>query len=184
MRAYLLALLAIFANGVSLEATPGQVILLRHGEKPEQGSYLTKKGFTRAAALVPFFTLPPANASFNIPMVIYAQAPGDGDKSTRPVQTVAPLASALGVELVAEFCKTDYKKMVKAINENPAYDGMTVLICWAHGKIPHIAKAFGVQNPPAFPDVFDRIWVIDFSGDQVVSFQDLPQQLLYGDSDV
>jgi len=184
MRLHILAILATFGLITSsLEATPGQVILLRHGEKPEQGNYLTKTGFIRAAALVPFFTLPPANSGFKTPNVIFAQSPDKSDKSVRPVQTVAPLAAALGVELIAEYHKHDYAKLVKEINSNSAYDGLTVLICWAHEKIPHIASAFGVQNPPKFPDVFDRVWVIDFDGDQVLSFQDFPQQLLYGDSE-
>lgn len=182
MRLAVVMLLAVFAIISRLEATPGQVLLLRHAEKPSSGNTLSKAGFERAAALVPFFTLPPANAAFNAPVAIYAQCSSKNHKSTRPVQTVSPLAAALGIELCTQYTYASYKKMVDDINANSALDGQTILICWAHQKLQNIAAYFGVQNAPPFPNVYDRVWVIDFTDGKVSSFQNLPQQLMYGDS--
>ena len=42
------------------------------------------------------------------------------------------------------------------------YAGRTVLICWHHGEIPHLAAAFGVVGAPKHWDeeVFDKVWQI------------------------
>jgi hypothetical protein len=57
-----------------------------------------------------------------------------------------------------------------------------VLICWHHGKIPDLAKALGVFNPPKWDGkVFDRVWQITYTKGKA-SLADLPQMLLYGDS--
>ena len=49
-----LCLLLSLVGAVAL-AKPGQVIIIRHGEKPAEGDDLTVKGRERAAALAPFF---------------------------------------------------------------------------------------------------------------------------------
>lgn len=165
-----------------LDAAPSEVILIRHAEKPKTGNCLSKQGFQRAAALVPFFTLPPANSGFMTPVAIYAQCSSKNHQSTRPVQTVSPLATTLGIELITQYTFAEYPDMVKEIMANKAYDGETVLVCWSHEKLADIATAFGVKNPPSWGSVYDRIWVISFSGNTVSNFQNLPQQLMFGDS--
>jgi hypothetical protein len=57
-----------------------------------------------------------------------------------------------------------------------------VLICWEHKAIPALAKQLGVKDPPHFPDVFDRLWVISFPRDGKPGLRDLPQKLLFGDA--
>lgn len=179
----LCVLLLTFSLSTKLLAMPSQVILIRHAEKPDSGNGLSKKGFQRAAGLVPFFTVMPLNPAFRQPMAIFAQSPSTNHQSTRPVQTVSPLANALGIELIALYTQSHYADMVKEIKTNPAYDNQTVMICWSHQFLGDIAKAFGVSPAPTYPSgIFDRLWVIDFSDSTVASFQDLPQQLLCGDS--
>jgi hypothetical protein len=57
-----------------------------------------------------------------------------------------------------------------------------VLICWHHGNIPNLAIALGIPKPPPWPgSVFDRVWQLTYTAGKPV-LQDLPQQLLYGDS--
>lgn len=180
----ILSLLVLFCSlSAGLFAMPKQVLLIRHGEKPAIGNGLSKAGFQRAAALVPFFMLSPQNPAFNQPDVIFSQATSSNHQTTRPCQTVAPLASALGVDLISQFSQQKYDEMVKEIKNNATYNGQTVLICWCHQCLGDIAASFGVSPKPSYPGgAYDRLWVIDFSGNDVVAFQDLPQQLMYGDS--
>ena len=50
--------------------------------------------------------------------------------------------------------------------------------------IPSIVQSFGYNDAPSKwnKEVFDRLWVLHFKGNQVSSFEDLPQDLLPGDS--
>jgi len=181
----LLSLFALFCSlSTALLAMPSQVILIRHAEKPDIGNGLSKAGFQRAAAFVPFFTLNPESNLFNSPAVIFSQGTSHNHQSTRPCQTVGPLANALGVDLISEFSQQKYDDMVKEIKSNSTYNGKTVLICWSHQCLGDIAASFGVSPKPTYPDgIFDRLWIIDFSGNDVTAFQDLPQQLMYGDTE-
>jgi hypothetical protein len=55
-----------------------------------------------------------------------------------------------------------------------------VLICWVHQQIPAIAQQFGAtQAPSSWPgeNVYNLVWEIDFSGDQVSGFKQFQQQL-------
>ena len=174
--------LSLMTCSLTLFATPAQVILIRHAEKPDKGVSLSKQGFERAAAFVPFFTLPPANSAFQLPVAIYAMVTSKNHSSTRCVQTVGPLASALGIPLIAQYTWGDYKAMVDAINQDSDYEGKTVMICWEHKGLGDIAAYFGVKPTPVYGSVYDRLWVIDFDDGNFSSFQDLPQQLMYGDT--
>jgi len=75
------------------------------------------------------------------------------------------------------------KKMTDAILHDVGFAGKIVLICWHHGKIPAVAKALGIAKPPKWDGkVFDRVWQITFPKGKA-TLADLPQMLLYGDSD-
>jgi hypothetical protein len=184
MMKFLGLLLILCSTQLALFATPSQVMLIRHGEKPDSGNGLSDIGFRRAVALVPFFTQKDSSAPYGVPVVAYAQASSKNHESTRPIQTVAPTANALGVELIASYTFANYKPMVDEIMSSSAYDGKAVLICWSHEKLGDIAGAFGVSPKPTYPHgVYDRLWLITFdSTSGKASFEDLPQQLLYGDS--
>jgi hypothetical protein len=189
---YFILALSIFANATAF-ATPAQVILIRHAEKPPTGPDLNDRGYQRANALVGFFLNNPAMTEFGTPVAIYAMAVKTGaaqdgsalESSKRPIETVTPLAQKLGLTIHDNFAKTDVDATVADIMNNPAYDGHMVLICWEHNMIPLFAQAFGAKTAPTSWDdtVFDRAWVITFSGASVTSFQNLPQHLLPGDSE-
>ena len=50
--------------------------------------------------------------------------------------------------------------------------------------IPEMLKAFGwADGPRKWPDeVYDRLWVLDFTQGKPTRFRDLPQKILPGDS--
>jgi hypothetical protein len=156
---------------------PAEVIIMRHGEKPDQGDDLSLKGRERAAALVPFFL----SRDKELPVAIYAQRPGEEHHSRRMVETVAPLAHELKLEV--KTCeRSRYAEMVKEILAKPEYDGKVVLICWEHKAIRDVATALGIAAPPAWSgQTFDRLWIIKLN-DGKATLQEEPERLMYGDS--
>jgi hypothetical protein len=108
--------------------------------------------------------------------------------SDRPIETITPLSAALGLTINAggkqhEFSDEHYEKLAKLLLDDSTYAGKVVLICWHHGKIPDLAGALGVVNPPTpwNPAVFDRVWEIAYDTDPP-TLHDHPQQLLFGDA--
>jgi hypothetical protein len=198
------------ALGVS--TGPKQVLIIRHGEKlgsgdrdEEGGSDLSLRGSARAMALPSLFSpVTPqlacdlaASASsftgtystvdisrsaprFQMPTFVFATKASH--HSNRPIETVSPLIAAFKLPLDADHSDDDYAKVAHDILSKPKYGGAIVLVCWHHGKIPDLARALGAKNPPPWPGtVFERVWQLDYSGGPPV-LTNLPQQLLYGDS--
>ncbi len=166
-------------------AAPAQVILIRHAEKPAEGNDLSPRGFQRARALVSFFQTNPAVTRFGPPAAIYAAKPKADGAQARPLETVQPLAKALRLAVNTDFRKDDVAGLAASVMKDSAHAGKTVLVAWQHHLIPRIAKALGAaQAPDSWPgEVFDRAWIIDFDGrGKPVSFRNIPQRLLPGDS--
>ncbi len=156
---------------------PAEVIIMRHGEKPDQGDDLSLKGRERAAALVPFFL----SRAGEMPVAIYAQRAGGEHRSRRMVETVAPLAHELKLD-VKTWERSQYTDMIKEILDKPEYDGKIVLICWEHKAILDLATALGIAAPPDWPgQTFDRLWIINLNSGKATLKQE-SERLMYGDS--
>lgn len=181
IRSRLFAAVVLLAAAFA-QAEPAQVIIIRHGEKPDDGDGLSAQGRRRAAALVPYFLETPEVRQFGSPAAVYAQKSTDKRRSTRPVDTVAPLAEKLGLT-IAKYSHSDFATMVKDIRADPKCDGKMVLICWEHKAIPDLVKEFGVADPKEWKGkAFDRTWIITFAKGGPPTLKDLPQRLLFGDS--
>ena len=168
----------------SVWAMPAQVILIRHGEKPEIGKELNERGWQRANALPGFFKGNPDVNEFGFPVAIYAMAPKDDEGSVRAIQTVTPLAQVLHQKILSNYKKKSIEALVEEIRTSHAYDGKMVLICWEHKVIPEIALALGLKNgPQKWGSVYDRAWVLTFKGNEVSHFKNVAQHLLPGDSE-
>jgi hypothetical protein len=161
------------------------VIVIRHAEKPDDGNELNQRGRERAAALTAYFQGRPEVLQFKTPVAIYARAPKSENSSVRPLQTVQPLAAALNLNVVQKFSHDDWPKMVTEILVNHDYKGKMVLVCWEHKVVPDIARALAASGAPDawHGKDFDRSWIITFQPGGKVSFKDLPQRLLFEDSD-
>lgn len=76
-----------------------------------------------------------------------------GGKRARPLATVQPLATDLGLT-VDTFCEKDdadcVADLVTAWDANG--NGTNVLICWEHDNLSLILEAMGDSNPPDYPD--------------------------------
>jgi hypothetical protein len=143
--------------------------------KADQGSFKASYGQQPVTAPAPRFDKPD-----------FIVATADSSSSKRPRETATPVAMVLGVpfdDTSYSDSKDDIKALGAAITGDAKYSGKVILICWHHGKIPDVAKALGVANPPPWdgPTVFDRVWVIDYANTPL-SVSDQPQILLYGDS--
>jgi hypothetical protein len=167
-----------------------QVIIIRHGEKPGDPATdnegddinLSSRGYERAGALSAYIP-----ATFGKPDFLFATQASK--RSNRPVETITPLSQELNLEIDSKHADDDFQKVADDILQNSKYAGKLVLICWHHGKIPDLTTALG-GNPPVSPwpgDIFDRVWQIDYpQGTDKPSnlpVSNLPQKLLYGDSD-
>jgi hypothetical protein len=181
-RTVVLVLVSWAACTFPASATPAQVILIRHAEKPAKGQDLSQKGKERAAALVAYFQGRPEVLQYKTPVAIYAQKSTKRNRSTRPVDTVSPLAKKLKLTLI-EYAHEDFARMVKDITSRSEYAGKMVLICWEHKAIRDLAREFGVKDVPKFPSAFDRTWIISFAKDGTATLRDLPQKLMFRDSE-
>ena len=190
---------------------PSQVLIIRHGEKlgsdkdGDGGVDLSPLGSTRAMALPSLFVpaesqiacalastgnqetgaYAPVTIQGNAPrfaMPAFVFATKASSNSNRPIETVSALVAAFQPTFNGSYSDKDYGTVANLIRTGSAHVGAVVLICWHHGNIPNLAIALGIKQPPAFPgSVFDRVWQLTFTGG-IPFLQDLPQQLLYGDS--
>jgi hypothetical protein len=171
-------------------------MLIRHAEKPQAGSEgvnpagrpddgsLSVPGWRRAGALVPYF----ASLADRIdgqwicrPQHIFAARPTAQHPSTRPADTVQPLADALGLAVDQRWSDEDE---LDGVGEALRSFETPVLVCWRHDPLPALARAIfrGAGVPGSWPeDRFDIIWSIRCDGGRW-SFLQLPQRLLAGDS--
>jgi hypothetical protein len=172
------------------------IMLIRHAEKPlhpsasprgvnpdgeEDPHSLTVTGWIRAGALVELFAPSRGDPCPELrrPDTIYASAHAGGD-SKRSAQTVGPLASRLGLEVIKRYAAGDEAHLTEEISTRPG----ATLIAWHHEAIHSIAHHLGGVEPipphqwPA--DRFDVIWT--FTPDEHGwRFAQVPQLLLPDD---
>jgi broad specificity phosphatase PhoE len=125
---------------------PSRIILMRHADKPDdpEDPDLSAAGVVRAGHLATYIP-----QTFGKPDYIIATA--RSKHSDRPLETVAPMARAVGVTVQHDIRDKDFEDLVEEIFSDPAYHGKTVLICWHHGTLPAIAALLGA-TPGSYPD--------------------------------
>jgi hypothetical protein len=140
-----------------------RVVIIRHGEKPDNGNNLDCQGLNRAMALPKvLFT------KYGIANEIYIPRVNAGDKtrSARMFQTITPYAVKYNLDINSSYDTEDYKHIAKDVFQQKG----TVILCWEHNAIAHLAKALGVQeNIREWPaGDFDSIWIITYKNGKVV----------------
>lgn len=173
----------------SVHTMPAQVMIIRHAEKFEdfQKIHLSPRGLTRANALTQFFQTDPRVLKHGVPAAIIAQQPSKHKKSVRCEETVEPLAQALGQKVIDGFAYGMVHELAEYLRMCQEWNFKSVLVCCEHIDIAPLAKALGVSHLGQIywpHETYDRVWLIDFSpiDGKVISFQDIPQCLLFGDS--
>ncbi|KAI5115290.1 hypothetical protein M0805_005008, partial [Coniferiporia weirii] len=134
------------------------VYLIRHGEKPSDGSDgLSAQGEQRAECLVNVFS---ASSDYDIGYIL-AEHPKSSGSRERPLETVTPLAESLGLTVDTSCSKTDASCVTSAVAAFAATSSENILICWEHGELTDIAEALGVEDAPEYPDdAFNIIWTL------------------------
>ncbi|OCK94409.1 uncharacterized protein K441DRAFT_687305 [Cenococcum geophilum 1.58] len=140
------------------------VYLIRHGEKPDSGDGLSAEGQQRAQCLRSVFG---ASSAYSIGHIM-AQTPKSDGSRQRPYDTVAPLASDLGLT-VDITCDRDDSDCVKDVVDGYQGSG-NILICWEHDALHDIVKTLGDDDAPDYPDnSFNLIWTDPYPYSQITS---------------
>ncbi len=171
-------------HGLSDIAGPpnGTVLIIRHAEKPANGTGLTPAGEARAAAYVSYFGhFQIGGARVRIDELV---ATTDSDGSVRPRLTLTPLSQALNLPIQQPFADKDVKSLATWLSSQQP--GRVVLVAWHHGKLPQLLADLGADPGQLLPngtwpdEVYD--WVIELrydaqgrllSADRVVEPADL-----------
>lgn len=159
---------------------PTQIQIIRHAEKPADPAsrQLSARGLERAQKIAEKHV-----RLFGTVERLFAAA--DSDKSVRSLATITPLAKVLDRPIDSDFKSENYEDLAKLLL-NGVTTGTSILICWHHDDLPELAHKLGAHEAPAKWQftVFDRIWRLEFGRDGIVTFKDLPQNLLPGDSTI
>ena len=187
----------------SAAGPPESIFLIRHGEKPETTSApfgidingtqnpdsLLPVGWQRSGGLTTLFA--PAVGSLRAgllrPNILRSPLYGDTDEH-RTFQTIYALSLRLGLTICSTFAEGQESQLVADILSSDI--GVT-LICWEHDHIPALATAIptvsGTTIPAPWPgERFDVVWCFHLqsnNGSPEYSFTQIPEQLLYGDTD-
>jgi hypothetical protein len=118
---------------------PSRIILMRHADKPDDPDDpdLSAAGVTRAEHLATYIP-----QTFGKPDLIFATA--RSKHSDRPVETVGPLAQAVGLSIQHDIKDKDFEDLVDEIFSDPVYHGKTVVICWLNPEVrPYLELSGG-----------------------------------------
>ena len=184
------ALIFLAGIGVSQAAsTTETIIMLRHGEKPEQGlGQLNCQGLNRALKLPAVI-----EQKFGKPDFIFAPNPAQlkEDKGAiysynRPLATVEPTAIKFGMPVDTRFGFKDIEEL-QATLALPDYRNATVLVSWEHKQLVKLArnivKDSGIDKAlvPKWPgEDFDSMYVLRITRDgakTTTRFEQLKQGL-------
>lgn len=181
---------------------PGQVIIVRHGEKNTLTGELTAAGIERVEALSSYLTESNSGPGFvgnagltNVvlfnygpPFALFAARPvqRSDDFTVRCIQTLVPTALKMGLPIHSPYGPGQEDKLVQLIFNEPLYDGKNIVICWHHTFIAALIRAFGYLPPagilPVHPNRFDLVWPLTFPApNPPVVINPILQELLFDD---
>jgi hypothetical protein len=152
LRRYLAAaLLFSFALTLAADSQDGPkdalILIIRHGEKPKTGPYLSVAGQQRADAYARYFQDFTVDSERLTPNAVFAAQ--DSDASQRPRLTVEPFAKAAGLQVDARFPSNHSDKLAAALRTTE--QGKRILICWHHGDVPNLLRALGAKPEDVLP---------------------------------
>jgi len=177
----MVSLFALFLNTVVARAfgqnhlANATVLIVRHAEKPAEGSSLTPEGFARAKAYAHYFAPFHLNGESIAINALYAGKDSKG--SVRPRLTLEPLSQALQLPLNTEFSTEDPEALAEHLRTTE--HGDHVLIAWRHKKIPALITALGGDPAQLIPgekwpdEVYDWVIVLRYDGAGKLAHQEL-----------
>jgi broad specificity phosphatase PhoE len=159
------------------KTTPRLIILIRHAEKPpgDVDPDLSADGRRRAAMLAE--ELPKLyTGDDKISVIVAAKR---SPNSNRSVETVEPIAKALGLAIDTRFKDEQHAELAAELLGG-SYAGKTILVCWHHEKMEKLARNLGIADAPKAlkDDVFDRLWEIRYGDDGGATLTEKQQPLV------
>lgn len=181
MKKILIFLLLLLYLGTGY-ALPGQVIIIRHGEKNTVTGELTGAGIERVEALSSYLTQPNNGPGFvglaglsnvvlfnyGLPFALFASRPvhHSDDFTVRCIQTLVPTALKLNLPIHSPYGPGQEQQLAQSILNDPLFDGKNIVICWHHTFIAALIEAFGYAPPagivPYPNNRFDLVWPMTF----------------------
>ncbi len=170
------------------------ILIIRHGEKPFDGSDgLTLSGQARAQAYVSYFQNYVIDSQPLQWTALFAAA--SSNTSRRPLLTLEPLAKTLGLAIDANYDDKVPEKLVQVLRANPIFENANILISWRHSGMLELADALGVEahklpetanwvSKPFPPCVFGWVLQIYFDEHGKINLEKtmcIPQKLMFGD---
>jgi broad specificity phosphatase PhoE len=146
-------------KGIATVILPEKIFIIRHAEKPREkgNSNLSTKGKHHAEMLATYMPKQVGNPDFLF-------AASNSAASKRPLQTLQPLARAIGLKINDNFGGGDYEELAEEILSRSRYAARTILICWRHESIPHLARKLLATDVPSRwrSNDFVSVWVIQY----------------------
>ena len=118
----ILFLLLISLMSETLFAMPSQILLMRHGEKPDAGNELSEQGWQRAKALPELFLNRNEFRKYGFPVALYAMSPDKPGGSIRAIQTLKFVAEKLNLPLKTNFTRDQVNELINNIKNNKNYN--------------------------------------------------------------
>ncbi|RIJ08099.1 flagellar basal body-associated protein FliL [Pseudomonas sp. 91RF] len=140
------------------------VLIIRHAEKPTEGSVLNARGEERARAYADYFNPLKLDGQTLTPERLIAA--GDTHESSRSRLTLTPLAERLNLSIEQPYINGDVHELVKLLRKSN--QAPVILIAWHQGRINKLISAFGgdstaLMGQKKWPDeVYDWMLVLRF----------------------
>ncbi len=147
---------------IGCHADPLQVILIRHGEKPEgkKDPHLTAAGRDRARHWSEVLgTCDP------LPQILLAPEPSAEHPSVRPRETLQPLADQLTLKIETPVRSDAHGLLAKSVRTETRFAGKAVVICWVHQSLPQLARELGATNAPSewSAEDYGTAWILKYA---------------------
>lgn len=139
---------------------PVKLLVMRHAEKTgdRRDPHLSEAGVQRAEKLVAYIP-----KQFGNPDFLFAAT--SSKRSSRPYETLEPLAAALGLKINERFDDEEFDALVEELAK-PKYAQQFGVISWRHSDIPSLCAALGAPVgtfPKDWPeDVYRLVIEITF----------------------
>ena len=175
-----------FGQSPAVKPEGSTILIIRHAEKTSSGPNLSPLGEKRSARYVQFFKAYDVESR---PLHLDALfAAKDSSSSSRPRLTLVPLSKSLSKPVNTDFKSGSADDFVQKLRGRE-YTGKTILVCWRHGEIPDMLRAFGADPAVLLPggkwpdDVFG--WLVELHLDRTGSLKSiklLNEKLMPGDT--
>lgn len=139
-----------------------EVIIIRHGEKPDEGDNLSCKGLNRSLQLPEVL-----NKKFGTPDYVFVPSinTGKSTSTARMYQTIVPFAVKYNLNVNTKYDVEDTRDLAQDILKRKGI----VLVVWEHKNIDNIVRDLNVKDAPKWPNEdYDSIWIVTFQNGKPV----------------